>query len=417
MRLADILPDFNAFLPETYFEYALVLRQEPPTFVSRLVPFNLKAGITDHSSPDNIPLLPRDEVIVYSRDYFEPDRDVYIDGAVTTPGKQKLLDNMRVRDLIIKAGGPTEDASPRYGELYRRTYNGEIVYTEKIDFCVSCALEGDSSSNLPLRKSDRVYIRSKKGWQDERKVVLKGEFVFPGEYVILEKETLGHLVDRAGGFTAEAYLPAAIFKRVSVKTLEQKRTAEYITRLEADAVKMTTELAAKSETPGEAQQLFAQQEILIGKLKALEPEGRVVIDLTSRSAYDDFVLEDCDTIYVPKPSGTVSVIGEVFNPSTFRLSGAATRASDYLEMAGGFKRSADRKNVYVSRANGRIVSNRTTDVLALSLSPGDVIVVPQKIEVQNNFKIFMESVTAIFQIASILSVVAALIIAINAAKK
>lgn len=410
MRLSDIVPDFNALLPETYFDYALVLRQCPPTFVERLAPFNLKAGLSDHNSPDNIALQPRDEVIVYSRDYFEPDRTVSVEGAVTAPGPQKLLDNMRVRDLVIKAGGLSEDASPRLGELYRRSYNGEMVYTEKIDFCVSCAMQGDSTSNLLLKKLDRVYIRSKKGWQDERRVVLKGEFLYPGQYVILEKETLGQLIDRAGGFAPEAFLPAAVITRISVKSVESKQEEEYFNKLEIDAANMTTQLAAKGGDVVAAQQLLAQQELLISKLRGNRSQGRVVIDLTKPSDYRDFMLEDGDTIFIPKPSGTVSVIGEVFNPATFRLDSDKTRVSDYLEMAGGLKETADKKNIYLTKANGGIISNKKANVLELTMSPGDVVVVPQKIEYVNNFKTFMDTVSAIFQITSILSVIATLII-------
>ncbi len=417
MRLADILPDFNALLPETYLDYAIVLRQEPPTFVNRLVPFNLRAGLSDHSSPDNIPLLPRDEVIVYSRDYFEPDRTVSIDGAVTNPGKDTLLENMRVRDLIIKAGGLTEQASPQYGEIYRRTYDGEIVSTEKINFCVSCALANDSSNNMVLKKFDRVYIRTKKGWQDERRIVLKGEFVFPGEYVILEKETLGHIIERAGGFTSEAYLPASMVCRVSVKNLEKKRNDEYVSGLQNDAVKLSTDLVSKGATSADAQALLQQQMLLLSKLRSKESTGRIVIDLTNPAAYGNFNLEDGDSIFVPKLAGTVSVIGEVYNPATFRFDNANTRAKYYVEMAGGFKENAAQKNVYVFKANGSIVTNRNINIMEYSLAPGDVVVVPQKIEYQNNFKVFMETITAIFQIATILTAIATLIIAIDAVNK
>lgn len=417
MRLSDILPDFNALLPETYLDYALVLRQEPPTFVSRLVPFSLKGGLANHASPDNIALQPRDEVIIYSRDYFEPVRAVFIDGAITSPGPEKLLDNMKVKDLILKAGGLTEDASPRHGEIYRRAYSGETVITEKIEFCVECAMQGDSADNISLMKSDRVYIRSKKGWQSERRAVLKGEFVFPGEYVLLEKETLGHIIDRAGGFTSEAYLPAALISRISVRDVARKRQSEYVNKMEIDATTMTTQLAAKGQDIGMAQQLLAQQELLFERLRSSEASGRVVIDLTAPSAYRDFVLEDGDTVFVPKPSGTVSVLGEVYNPATFRLDSDKTRVSDYLEMAGGLKESADRKNMYLARANGKMVSNKKTNVLELFMSPGDALVVPEKIQYSNNFKTFMDSVTAIFQIVSILTAIATVIVAIDALKK
>ncbi|HMD67748.1 MAG TPA: SLBB domain-containing protein, partial [Chitinivibrionales bacterium] len=311
----------------------------------------------------------------------------------------------------------TEQASPEHGEIYRRNYSGEIVSTEKIDFCVSCALANDSSSNMVLKKFDRVYIRTKKGWQDERRVVLKGEFVFPGEYVILEKETLGHIIERAGGFTPEAYLPASMVCRVSVKNLEQKRNDEYVTGLQNDAVKLSTDLVSKGATSAEAQALLQQQMLLLSKLRAKESTGRIVIDLTNPAAYGNFNLEDGDSVFVPKLAGIVSVIGEVFNPATFRFDNGNTRAKYYVEMAGGFKENAAQKNVYIFKANGSIVTNRNVNVMEVGLAPGDVVVVPQKIEYQNNFKVFMETITAIFQIATILTAIATLIIAINVANK
>jgi len=414
VKVSDILPDFTALLPETYFDYALILRQEPPTFLNRLVSFNLKTAMEDHASPENIALQPRDEVIVYARDYFEPDRTVAIDGAVTNPGREKLLENMKVRDLIIKAGGLTDEASPQHGEIYRRTYNGEIVTTDKINFCVSCALAGDSSNNIALKKSDRVYIRTKKGWQDERRVVLKGEFVFPGEYVILEKETLGHLIERAGGFTSEAYLPAAIVTRTSVQKLEQKRNDEYVSRLEGDVVKLSADLASKGSA--DAQALLQQQMALMTKLRSQESIGRIVIDLTNPAKYDNFNIEDGDSVFVPKQMGTVSVLGEVFNPATFRFDNANMKAKYYVEMAGGFKENAAQKNVYVFKANGSIITNRNVNIMEVSLAPGDVVVVPQKIEYTNNFKIFMDTVDAIFKIGSVISIIVTVLILAHSLK-
>ena len=72
----------------------------------------------DPASEDNFLLQPKDEVIIYNRDFFEPDRSVSIDGAVNKPGTLKLLEDMKIRDLILQAGGLREDASPTRGELY-----------------------------------------------------------------------------------------------------------------------------------------------------------------------------------------------------------------------------------------------------------------------------------------------------------
>jgi polysaccharide export outer membrane protein len=409
-KLSNLLPDYQSLQPETYFDYAIVLRQDPPSFLNRIVPFNLKKAMEDHGSQDNVSLQPRDEVIIYSRDYFEPDRSVTIDGAVTTPMKQKLLENMKIRDLIIKAGGLLDKASLERGELYRRADEKETSTTEKLDFCVSCALADDPKHNLVLRRFDRVYIRSKKGWEEEKRVILQGEITYSGEYVLLEHETLGQLIDRAGGFTNDAYLPAALLVRPTVKSLERKRTDEYASRLELDAVNLSTTLASKGQGTPESQALLQQQLLMISKLRANEPDGRVVIDMTKPESYKNFNLEDGDVLLVPKKIGTVSVIGEVFNPATFRYDEGMSKAHYYVEMAGGLKESASPKNIYIFRANGSIITNKTVRVLETALNPGDVVVVPQKIEYKNNFKMFMDSVQAIFQIATVLTAMATLVI-------
>ena len=413
MKVSDLVPDFQSLLPETYFEYAVILRQEPPNFLSRIIPFNLKKAMDDHANAENLQLQSRDVVMIYSRDYFEPDRTVFIGGAVTTPGRQKLLENMKIRALIIKAGGLLEEASAERGELYRRVYNNEVVSTEKIEFNIGRAFADDAQNNLVLKKFDMVFIRNKKGWEDEKHVQLKGEIVFPGEYILLGGETLGDLIKRAGGFTKDAYLPAATLTRPSVKALERKRTDEYVNRLQSDALTVSTELMAKQEQSGDVQNMLQQQQLLMNRLRETESAGRVVIDMRNKEAYGNFILEDGDSLFVPRQVGTISVIGEVYNPATFRLESGSTPAKYYVEMAGGFKRNADVKNVYIIKANGSVITQKNVDIMDYALAPADVVVVPQRVEFKNNFKIFMDSLTAIVQISGLLLSAATLIIALK----
>jgi len=414
MKVSDLVPDYQALLPETYFDYAVILREEPPSFLSRIIPFNLKKAVEDHANADNLQLQPRDMVMIYSRDYFEPDRTVFIGGAVTTPGRQKLLENMKIRDLIIKAGGFLEKASMERGELYRRVYNNEIVSTEKLEFNVHGAMEDDPQNNLALKKFDMVYIRDKKGWEDEKHVQLKGEIVYPGDYVLLSGETLGDLIERAGGFTKDAYLPAATLTRPSVKALERKRTDEYVNRLQSDALTVSTELMAKGEQQsGDVQNMLQQQQFLMNRLRDAESAGRVVIDMTNKEAYRHFVLEDGDSLFVPNQVGTISVIGEVYNPATFRLESGMNPAKYYVEMAGGLKENADAKNIYIIKANGSVITRKNADIMEYALAPADAVVVPQKIEFKNNFKVFMDSLTAIVEISSLLLSAATILIALK----
>jgi hypothetical protein len=84
----------------------------------------------------------------------------------------------------------------------------------------------------------------------------------------------------------------------------------------------------------------------------------------------DLVLEDNDQITLPVQPATVTVLGNVMNPGTLAAKRGAT-ASDYIALAGGLARDADRRMSYVLRAGGEAVP------LAKSgrIEAGDAIVI------------------------------------------
>lgn len=403
MKLHDIIPDYKYLLPETYLDYAIIIRQDPPKFINQIITVNLKNAIDSVLSRDNIPLQPRDHIIVYNLDYFEPDRFVTIDGSISNPGTYKLLENMKLRDLILQAGGLSDDASTIRGELYRRQSDklDDLVATTKIEVCIRCILENDTAYNIPLKRLDRLYIRSKKGWEEEKKISLRGQFQYPGIYVLLEGETLGALIKRAGGFKENAYLDAAVFTRKTVKDLEEQRIAEYRQQMESDIIKMSTEMASK-ENNFDAKTLLEQQLSLQNNQLSSKTIGRVVVDLTNGSNFSDFTLEDGDELYVPRNLNTISVFGEIFNPSTFKFDKNNKSVAYYIEAAGSYRSSADIGHIYIIRANGMIITNKTIKISKAKLEPGDAVMVPQKIKFSNPHKIFVDTVDAIFKIASVM---------------
>ncbi|MBD3239511.1 MAG: hypothetical protein GF331_02925, partial [Chitinivibrionales bacterium] len=400
MRISDIVTDYDMLLPETYFVYAVVERFDPPSYLARIIPFNLQNVLESPGSGGDIALQSRDRILVYHRDYFEPDRSVSIDGAVTTPGKYKLLNNMHIRDLILQAGGLREDASMFRGELYRRSLDVDSVATTKIDFSVIGAMGDDPEHNILLHRFDRVYVRQKRGWQEQNTVTLSGEFVYPGTYVAFEGETLSELIERAGGFTEDAYLAAAIMVRPSVKQLEKKRLQEYVQQLERDIVQ-TSAMVAAEEAAGELETMLNQQLELLRKLRATEPVGRVVIDLANPKSYAAFLLENGDMLHVPKTQQTVSVIGEVYNPATFRYLNDRKQVRHYVELSGGLKPTGRKRDVYVIRANGSVVSRQMTRVMRYRLMPGDVVVVPQRVSYGSRFRRFSNTLDTILKLTTI----------------
>lgn len=410
MRVRDIISGHSDLLPETYFEYAVILRKTYPSYLNRIVPFNLGKALSDAAAADNIRLEDQDEIIVYNSDHFNPDRSVTIEGAVTAPGVYKLMDNMTVRDLILQAGGLSDDASKERGELYRRRFEGESVVTAKVEFSIDKAMAGDAAHNTLLTRNDKIFIRSMKGWESERNVRLSGQVNYPGNYVVFEGETLGDLVKRAGGFKPDAYLPAAVFTRLSVKAMEESRIKVYNNELSTDMVRLSMEMASKGVN---AAPLSEQQMILKQMLDSVTVLGRVMLDMTEEEQYKSFVLEDGDELFIPRNLSTVSVLGEIYNPGTFRLNAKKPTVAHYIDITGGPKETADRKAVYIIRANGNVVSNKTLRVSKMNLEPGDVVIVPAKIRYSNNFKLFVDSADATLKIGSFLTAVVTLIIAIN----
>ena len=86
---------------------------------------------------------------------------------------------------------------------------------------------------------------------------------------------------------------------------------------------------------------------------------------------------------IPKRPGFVLVTGQVYNATALSFAPGKT-AAWYLARAGGTNSTADRKQVFIIRANGSVVGRHSGgwykgSVLSTRLDPGDVVVVPQKI--------------------------------------
>ena len=88
-------------------------------------------------------------------------------------------------------------------------------------------------------------------------------------------------------------------------------------------------------------------------------------------------MKEGDIIYVPKKSIEVVVQGEVLN-STSIIFNEDLSYRDYIDLSGGFSPYADKRSIFVIRADGRSVSvgNNVFDK-NIEIRAGDTIVVPR----------------------------------------
>jgi len=218
------------FRKSTYLGRADLVRLNSDMMTKRIIPFNLQRLLED--STYNVPILPRDEVIVYGIGVTEvTDKYVTINGHVKSPGKYPLRSNMTLNDLVLLAGGFTEDASVLQAEVSRIRPEGlqgdslSVILHPKLtrDFAHEVSSEplnelskGDPARNgdFYLQYMDQVLIRPNPDFKPQQNVTVEGEMLYPGTYAIQHKgERLSEILSRAGGPTKIAYLGGAQFYR------------------------------------------------------------------------------------------------------------------------------------------------------------------------------------------------------------
>jgi protein involved in polysaccharide export with SLBB domain len=208
-------------------------------------------------------------------------------------------------------------------------------------------------------------------WDTIWTVSLEGEVRFLGEYRVRRGETLADVVTRAGGLTENAFAEGALFLRESLKEQEREQLDTLARRLESDLAT----LSLQAENSGGSDTLETGR-TLLDQLRNTEPVGRLVIDLGYAARVE---MRDGDRLLVPTHTQVVTVLGET-QQNTSHLYRESLSRDDYINLSGGLTRRADKKLIYVVRANGAVVAGNRSRWLGrggnVDIRPGDTIVVP-----------------------------------------
>jgi protein involved in polysaccharide export with SLBB domain len=310
----------------------------------------------------------------------------------------RIVKNQAVQGDAVRSGELAASVRRLYDEInwdyaVVERLNREDLTTTLIPFNLGkVVLEGDAAHNLPLQAGDVVTVFSKSDVRapaQRRAVVvqLEGEFNHAGVYQAMQGETLRQLILRVGGLTPQAYLFGAEFTRESTKKAQEERLRQALIQFEQDLQRAAASRARNVTSTEDAQSLKAEaeaQESVLARLKRLQPTGRIVLELPEEPVLADLPelpLEDGDRILIPHRPAMVSVFGSVYNETAFVHRPEKT-ALDYVELAGGPKKEADARNIFVLRADGSVIANRAGwfspgRLSGVKLQPGDAIVVPE----------------------------------------
>ena len=347
---------------------------------------NLRKAIAGDPNA-NILLEPQDRVFVH-KDVLRLDPPtVEVQGEVARPGKYPLGTDMTATELVRVAGGLKRSAYTQQAELTRYTINhGEQFEGEHLPIAIGQALTGEPDTDMRLRAGDVLTIRQIAGWKDIGATVkVDGEVVHPGTYGVQEGERLSDVIARAGGFRPDAYPYGSIFERLQVREIEEKNRAQLIAQAQQEGGGLGAGALGAGASTSIQDASLVQWRDTLHQLQTTPPVGRMVIHISSGKSWvhtpADIQVRADDSIYIPKKPNFVMVQGAVYNQTgiAFRPSKSARW---YLHQAGGPTSAADKKNVFVVRADGTVAGGPkglfNGGALESAMQPGDMIVVPSK---------------------------------------
>jgi len=245
----------------------------------------------------------------------------------------------------------------------------------------------------PLGTGDLVHVYSvvvatlPQGMQNQH-VRVEGEVLHPGDYILPPGSHISDALNAAGGMTSAAYPFGTEFTRESVRRTQQINYERALRDLETDMTKNQASQRATSAEEVNAQSATAQANArLLQRLRQIRPNGRVVLQLPPDArSLPELALEDGDTLNIPMRSSSIGVFGSVFNSGSF-LYEPSHSTGQYLALAGGPTRGADKDSIFMIRANGSVISARQglsfwhpgSDFSQARIEPGDTIFVPEQV--------------------------------------
>ncbi len=433
LRLSDILDSFDELRPNSDRHYIMIRREVPPEEKVQVISADLTRALKAPHSAADPELQPRDKIFVFNlsaererilapliRDLElqatpdVPEQIVSIDGRVKAPGKYPLEPAMHVSDLI-RAGGSLEDAAFRgQAELTRyAVVNGDARQTELIPVNLADIWRGVPGADFALQPYDVLVIKPIPMWMEPGTIELAGEVRFPGKYPIHQGETLHSVLLRAGGFTDIAFPEGAVYIREELKKREKDQLELLANRLQSDLAALSLEAVASSAAVSSggggaaAGQALVIGQQLLGQLRDTKPVGRLVIDLEGvlkgkPGDSDDVIVKDGDKLLIPKKTQEVTILGEVQSPTSHVFQPGLTR-DDYIAKSGGTTQKADRKRIYVVRANGDVISGGRSGwfrrTQSVEMHTGDTIVVPLDTERVRALPLWQAVTTIIYNLA------------------
>ena len=329
---------------------------------------------------------------------------VNVMGEVKTPGTYTLAAFASVFHALYMAGGPNDIGTLRNIKVYRK--NRLVSTVDVYDYI----LNGKLSGNVRLGDNDVIVVGAY-----DCLVNITGKVKRPMYYEMKSTESVGTLVNYAGGFTGDAYRKSVRIVRKSGSQYSVHNVNEFdmasFRMADNDSVSVDSILPRYSNmveikgavfrpgmyqigddiysvktllehAEGVTEEAFTAHAVMHRMkpdrtLEALSVDIQGIMDGTAA----DIPLKNEDVLFVPtriesQVEQTIAIHGEVQYPGTYKYAENET-LEDFVLQAGGLKETASMHNVLISRRVSNPHALTTDSLLAqtfkFSLKDGFVI--------------------------------------------
>ena len=337
-----------------------VIRRMKPNRTQEVLSVDLK-GIMEGTSAD-VPLENEDILFIPTLAEHQNLRTLSINGEVIFPGTYEYADKMTIEDLILQAGGLTDNASTVKVDVSRRIIDPEATtatmeIAKTYSFAIKPGFEFDGDHSFTLEPYDVVSVRRSPVSAELFTVRVAGEIAFEGSYTLgVKNQRLSDVVKEAGGVIPGAYVRGARL----IRTMNEDERARM-----QEVIKM-----ARQSASADAKDSLSLEQL------SLETTYSVGIHLDEALANpgcdEDIELQDGDQLFIPRYNRTVKISGDVQKPNVVAFKDKKSY-SYYIEQAGGYGKRARKSHTYILYQNGTIAKASKGDI-----EPGCEIVVPTK---------------------------------------
>lgn len=322
LSVASLLKKADGVIENAFLNRGTIKRNIPGTEPT-LLSFDVQKIV--NGSAADITLYKNDTITIASTDGIQNKLTVTLAGSVKNPGTYPYRRGMQLEDVLLMAGGFTNEAANHKVEISRLSKNRADTLTNQLMQIMVVAVDSNLNTmgtKHALEPLDYIFVPRLLNYQNLGAVKLGGEVLYAGVYALEKRnETLQELLQKAGGVSPYA----------SIKDVQVFRNG------------------LRVGTPSE-----------------------------SKDGIPSFLLRPSDSIYIPRLEPFVEVKGEVFNPQI--LSYQSTSFRNYISMAGGINDKGNLKKAYVEYPSG--ISKKINHFLFFrnypKIVPGSKIIVPTK---------------------------------------